>query len=1233
MSNFSPALMQQQQQTQQQQQLNQQQQPQQPQDPHQSFSETGRMWQQIQQIPYNRPPAAGSDMNQQQQNSQASFPYFCFTYHLPFYPARAMMDLLRSQNLARLQGMQQQLNTQQQFPLGGQQVGNMGGGPANNQPQLQNQSFLEPGSNPSQAPGFPSGMPNPGMQQQPQSVNRSAILQALQANANPGHARQLEMLLAQNQPGLAQRLEHQRAAQQQAQQLQSSPGELFPSGAVDRRPSPQNPIANPQQQQQQQPQSRRFSPTELGERIVSARNYIANQERNLAQLGNQRGLTPDTQLLGKMRAVSDDIKSKKEYLAKMVSAMNNFTVMAQAQAQQVNGSGQAPWFNPTSQMTSGQPQNAQQVGQASIPQGHSSPLIRQQAQQLQQINRPSAGAIPRPPSVQRSHNPSGPLVPGPGSSLANQLSPNMNPQFPFPMNSVNGSASSPLAGPIGLQSSPSGTMQLPPPLEKSRFDNAYKSFCATKGLKLNPHMINYEGRDIDLYMLHTHVMQEGGFVKVAAQDLWGIIGGRMGFVNFPGSETEPAKAGPGLAQRLAQVYREYLANFDQVYINSVMDSRRKMQALHQAHMAQTQAAAAAAAAAGTSNGSLPQNHTLRGALNGHQMQMVVGYAHQSVEELRRQGVQERIISFVESNRAYLQRTAMEQGMFRGQLNQGMRPEQHGISVAGPPFQNSSHQAANSQHANFLPQPNGLPPSIPGTGFMGNRQAQIPQPPHPSMQNGSLVAQPKNMSNTLQRIKLEAKAQFMQNTQVVDVPMEQRAEFNTILNQLFGAAQEIDKQLPTYLIVLKSEELVRRLFTIMLTVSQQRSFLNSPSPRYIVTFEVLRNMMQQVQQATERMNGHLRQHMGLSPQQHPLHTAGNMPHSTLPIQDRPPSSLHQQPQSLAPSNRPPRPSPVAKKPSVSTPNAAVSTPTPPSYSASTPVASASTPTHTASSPPAPKSPKGKAPVKPKNPPKRRPSVKNRPSTPAPPATEQEPTPPASSKRPREDGAINGPEASPGVSGSNVANEPSPPKRPKTEGEWGGPANEAVVTKKAEAVENMKTEEDASAFLEQMTEFIKMAGEGQEALSSDISETLDQILKGYGSVPDGTDTLHGFSSFGSLGEPSSQASTSKPHPDEFVEFFDFSSFTAADEENDTDSKAPTPELSSTGPSPDSGSEADAAQHVLLSMEPVKTEELPDLLRLGPWKEIDGGESAYYHTADGWKWDSPMPTLEQPWAIFNS
>ncbi|KAG6820314.1 hypothetical protein H0H93_002401 [Arthromyces matolae] len=1151
------------------------------------------------------------------------------------------MDILRSQNLARMQGMQHQQLNNQQFPLGSQQMGNMGSGPGNGQPHIQNQSFLDSGSNQTSSSGFSPSLPTSTMQQQQQAATRNAMLQAFQANASQaGHARQLEMLLAQNQPGpinFGQRLEHQRAAQQ-AQPLQPlgqpSSAELFAPG-VDRRPSPghPNPMGATLNPQQSQP-GRKISANELNERINHFRAAIASQERTLAQLGNQRGLTPDAQLLGRMRSMSEEIKTKKEYLAKMVSAMNNFTAMAQAQAQQqANGSGQAAWNfnNAASPMSSGQPQNTPQVG----PMGHSSPLARQQV--LQQMNRPTPagpGPIPRPPSVQRSQppNPTGPLgAPVPGSSFAHQLSPNMNPQFPFPMNAPNGPSPTASVGAVGLQPSLSGGI---PPLEKSRFDNAYKSFCSNKKLNLDPRMINFEGRDIDLYMLHTHVMQEGGYQKVQHQDLWSVIGGRMGFVHFAASETEPAKAGPGLAQRLAQVYREYLLNFDQVYITSILESRRK-QAVQLRMMQESTAPNNALPNANPAGPSAGQPS--RGGLTASQMQMVVGYAHQSVEELRRGGVQERIITFVESNRAYLQRVAMEQGM-RSQMGApGMRPpDQHGSPGAVPPsFQNGSpHLNPAGQGVNFLPS-TGMPSAMQGNNFMNNQQPPVPQPPHPNPQNGGVMTHAK-VIESIQRMKNEFRNyQASRPPQFIELAPEQRIEFNSIFPQLYNAAQEIEKQLPAYFFVIKSEEFVRRLVMIIQSVGQQRVHLGQPNPRFMIPLENLRIMMSTVQTATERMNMHLRRQMGSSPQQPQqplLHPAGNMSMANSPSQElpRPPSRPQQSmpPQSVPPPNRATlRPPPVSKKASGQTPVAIVSTPTPPAYSASTPVASAATPTQTASSPPAPVSPKAKPKPKTKQP--RRTSKIQPPALPAP---EQVPTPSGSSvKRPRDDDVPIASEASPAASGSGIANEPSPPKRPKTESEWGGPPTEAVA-KKAEVVENIKTEEDASAFLEQMTELIKMAGEGQEALTSDISETLDQILKGYGSVPDGSDVLLGFSSFGSLGESSTLTSSSKPHPDEFVEFFDFSSFTATDEENDADSKAPTPELSSTGPSPDSGSEADAAQHVLLSTEP-KTEELSDLLRLGPWKEIDGGESAYYHSADGWKWDSPMPTLEQPWAIFNS
>lgn len=357
---------------------------------------------------------------------------------------------------------------------------------------------------------------------------------------------------------------------------------------------------------------------------------------------------------------------------------------------------------------------------------------------------------------------------------------------------------------------------------------------------------------------------------------------------------------------------------------------------------------------------------------------------------------------------------------------------------------------------------------------------------------------------------------------------------------------------------------------------------------------------------------------------------------------------QHPQNLSSSLRPqvPATAPKVRKPQASPSTAAVSTPSPAAvHSVATPVASTPTPTAVASSPPPLKSPKAKAPGKPKVAiaTKRRASRVAPPSVPSVPAEPVQPSPSTSNrsiKRPHDDDtpAVTNGAGAPSGSGSTVGNEPSPPKRPKTE--WDSAPSEAL-RKKNEAVDNIKTEDDASVFFEQVTaELIKMAtnGEDREPLSSDISDTLEMILKGYGPIPDAVD----ISSAMSLGESSTAREPSPPPAplmDAFDEFFDFSLGTVDDDENN--SKAPTPDLissSSTNPSPESNHEADAANHTLSSSSSssttdIKTEELPDLLRLGPWKEIDHGEATYYNQTTEWKWDSPMPSHDQPWAIFNS
>lgn len=213
---------------------------------------------------------------------------------------------------------------------------------------------------------------------------------------------------------------------------------------------------------------------------------------------------------------------------------------------------------------------------------------------------------------------------------------------------------------------------------------------------------------------------------------------------------------------------------------------------------------------------------------------------------------------------------------------------------------------------------------------------------------------------------------------------------------------------------------------------------------------------------------------------------------------------------------------------------------------------------------------------------------------------------------------------------MASESSPPKKFKAEWEGDG------LKKEAESpILDIKTEQDATAFFEKMAEMAEML---KATKNPDISP-LDQLFRGYG----GTDAADSQLSSGPPDAVAGQDPPASIPTDGFDQFFDFSSFGHIDED-ETTSKVATPDLISSGTastktSPGSGSEADTTQQSHLSGligsssgSTVKTEDLPSMLRLGPWKELDGGESTYFQPAE-FKWDNPMPVLDQSWSIFTS
>lgn len=202
---------------------------------------------------------------------------------------------------------------------------------------------------------------------------------------------------------------------------------------------------------------------------------------------------------------------------------------------------------------------------------------------------------------------------------------------------------------------------IPPPMEMSNFERSFKTFCTSKKLNIDLQQLQIDNKPVDLYQLHKNVMLESGFamvidstlvvslqlidlMQVEQKKLWDVIGGRMGFVQVSGTVTEPAKSGPDIAHRLAIIYKEYLFIFERYYITWAIHTRLNVRA---------QMGPAAQVVQVPPPGSMQRPSSGQGSVTV--MQKLAALAHLSISELHRRGVPERIIAFLEANRAGLQR--------------------------------------------------------------------------------------------------------------------------------------------------------------------------------------------------------------------------------------------------------------------------------------------------------------------------------------------------------------------------------------------------------------------------------------------------------------------------------------------------------------------------------------------------------------------------------------------------
>ncbi|KAK1229093.1 hypothetical protein PQX77_007855 [Marasmius sp. AFHP31] len=1196
--------------------------------------------------------------------------------------SQQMAELMRNPNMNRMP------NQQQNF---GFTMGNHGLNP-NQPPFLDQQNQTNPQNRMSPL-GFPNNMGGPGGMQGQNTgnfnpaMNRNAMMfQALQRDQN--NNRQLELMsLAQNQQNqngpfnLANRLgaagmpTHQGSpfpgggAPGMNQPGGPSQGDLMPPGGADamRRPSPHpHPPNQPTQQQPaggvqpgppfgnpQPPQmpgamnngGRLVLLSELQERQNAMRNALTQLEFSIRSLTAARSQMPDQVFAQKMRTFSADLAQKRDGLQRVTALINQMTSQGRTHmtlpvAQPPGGpavSGGQPWMQPGMPNNSLQPPSFSPSGMPGGP--------NTQASQGQANGQPSpspghVSAVPavRPGSIP-PHNPNSSPFPHPNQSNPSSLpfnnigAPN-NSQAPQPGGVM---PNNPAANP-GTNALNPGSFPIPqhyPPLAKDRFLVTYKNFCAQKRLVHDQSLLSSENLNIDLHTLHSEVMKEGGWASVQQKDLWAVIAGRMGCVQFPGTPTEPPRSGPGAADRVAHVYRSYLAEFDRIYMNSVQNEFRRKILLQQL-----------------------SSNQLKG-MNPHQMRMMVQVSDVPADNLRGK-MPDEMLRVLEANRQMLQLMKQDQNMFQ---------------TLRPPGQPSNPGGVSIGHDSGMPgqPPFNNPPQRIGGGIAG----LPPNNPQGSTQGARLQA-------ALQEIQLMKQEHLPKigTLPTVEVSNDQRLEYNNLLEQVHRASQEVERKLPFFHVALSTKQpdpsgSTRRLVTHIINIQQQRQMIGFSTPRFFLSLQDLRSAQGVLHTALEYVATHWKAVAGggavmpgtgsgpgpgmqipaRPPTQPPVNPPGVIPRGSPPqvppAHPSPPGNPIPRP---LPNLQPPPPGPKRKGTTpllsaASPPNgAAINTPTPPA-NPSTPAANALTPTQV-SSPQTPKSPKGKAQPKPRAPKQRRPST----TVPKPnvtptttPLTESAQIPPPagtnSLKRPREDDEVPPPSmngaggppstannaiAGPSSQANGPANEPSPPKKFKQE--WDGPPSEELI-KKEEAVESIKTEEDATMFLEQMTQLIQMSNneDGGNSLSQDISETLDMILKGYSAAPDG-DHGTGLSSMLGGDLSGSGAGSSSPVKEEYElsELFDFSSYAA--HEDDAGSKANTPDLiSTTNPSPESGSETDPA-HPASVLSETKLEEFSDPLRLGGLKEIDGGESAFFQSNE-WKWDAPMTTLDQPWAIFNS
>ena len=171
-----------------------------------------------------------------------------------------------------------------------------------------------------------------------------------------------------------------------------------------------------------------------------------------------------------------------------------------------------------------------------------------------------------------------------------------NQQFPSLSNNISDNSQSNMLG-LGLVSTPQNNQNQTSPfrpnisslpqLQPENFLKALVDLMKKRGTPIEK-LPEVEGRGIDLHKLYTSTIQLGGSLEVTRQGKWPIIGALLGLPITSLPNESPPRTSNQISQSLANVYREYLAPFEQIWIKAFQDQvvQRRAAAMQQQQQSQ-----------------------------------------------------------------------------------------------------------------------------------------------------------------------------------------------------------------------------------------------------------------------------------------------------------------------------------------------------------------------------------------------------------------------------------------------------------------------------------------------------------------------------------------------------------------------------------------------------------------------------------------------------------------------